>query len=82
MNLDLILAGMEDDAQVPQSPRTDDLVELDRAFDSSDYGLETESTVPTLTKDKHARPSRTVRECKTKAELDDLDRLMLKSVGR
>lgn len=80
MNIDAILAGLpdlDDDALVQQSPRSDDLVPMDTAFESADYGI------PTFTKDNSARESRKriVKECRTESELRELDRLLLKSVG-
>lgn len=44
MNIDVILAGLpdlDDDATVPTSPRANDLVAMDDAFESADYGLAT-----------------------------------------
>lgn len=82
MNIDAILAGLpdlDDDAIVPQSPRTDDLVAMDDAFTASDYALETEATAPTFTKRESRK--RVVKECRSESELRELDRLMLKSVG-
>ena len=86
---DAILAGLpdtDDDAIVPQSPRSDDLVAMDRAFDNSDYALESEDDAPTFSKDTthEIRPMRkraAVRLCKSASELAALDRLMLESVG-
>jgi hypothetical protein len=77
MNLDLVLAGLGDDDEIQGIPQNSGFVPMDDAFTDSDYGL----GEATFTKDKPARPSRTVRECKTQVELAALDRSMLKLIG-
>jgi hypothetical protein len=64
---------------VPQNPATSGFVPMDEHFVSADFALETESTAPVFTKRESRK--RTVRECRSAAELAELDRLMLKSVG-
>ena len=70
---------------VPQPPRSSGSVRLDEAFVAVDFAIE-EETASTFTKRSasiESRPSqkRGVRECRTRAALDALDALMLKSVG-
>ena len=77
MNIDAILAGLpdlDDDAIVPQSPRTDDLVAMDDAFTASDYALETEATAPTFTKrESRKRVVKRVQKRKRIARTGSLD---------
>jgi hypothetical protein len=99
LNIDALLAGLpdlDDDTLVPQSPRSDDLVAMDAAFESADYGLEEEEIAFTkrssaddaemilmhLPRGKVARVSkRQIQSCRTSQELRELDRSLYRAVG-
>jgi hypothetical protein len=77
----MFIPGIDEDIEMilraPQQPED----RLDQAFTNTDYGLADE---PEDTFTKHeSRPMRkraAVKECRTEAELAELDRLLLKSV--
>jgi hypothetical protein len=86
MNIDRVLAGLpdDDDDPVPMIPRADNLVVLDDAFESADYGLEEDAEVifMHLPKGKVARVSkRQMQACTTSQQLRELDSQLYRSAG-
>lgn len=86
MNIDLVLAGLEDDDPVPVAPSQNEYVRMDAFFENSDFGLDQtdadDEVIMKLPRGKVVKVSRQrLRSCKNDAESRALDREIYVGAG-